>query len=339
MNVFIARTPYHLMLAHAVCLAERCDDVRATLIYSGPSFDAIKAIISEGSWTNVLHFTVSGNAWTLRKNNAIRHWVDRHFDGEVVASLYVSDDMNWRDQLLGYYLGAKKRYLIEDGIGSYYQAKLNLKQHLFRNTVLRGLFSGEIENYGAVSQSRGDRFFAVAQSAFPWVSDRSQITVIKNELRRYISEVAVLSKTHIELAEQAELYFLTQPFYESGLMTREQDLMQHQSLARHFSTVKSVLIKKHPRERGDVFQARVKAIASALPRADVFPSSSPMPAELLSIQAQPGAVFVSFISTALINIKHLRDDLSVYFQPISKDDNISSLFASLGIRRVNQETL
>jgi hypothetical protein len=246
--------------------------------------------------------------------------------------------MNWRDQLLGYHLGAKKKFLIEDGIGSYYRAKLSTKQKLFRNIVLRGLFAGQIKHFGAVSQSQSDGYFAVASSAFPWVTDRKRVIIIKDELRRYISEANVRSKEHLEAAQQTDLYFLTQPFYESDLLTREQDLAQHRFLASRFSDTKSALVKKHPRERDEMFEARVKAIASGIPHAQVVPSTSPMPAELLSIGARPGATFVSFISTALINIKHLREDLSVYFYPISKDEAISSLFSRLGIQQIMQET-
>lgn len=337
MNIYIARTPYHVMLAHAVYLATRGDDIRACLVYSGPSLDPIEAIITKSYWQDVLHFDVRGSAWALRKSNAIRHWVDQHFEGIAVDSLYVSDDMNWRDQVLGYHLQAKRKCLIEDGIGSYYRAKLNTKQQLFRNTMLRGLFAGIIEHYGAVSQSHGDSYFAVAPRAFPWVKNRGHVSIIKNELRQYILEAAVRCRAHLEPSEQTELYFLTQPFFESDLLTRDQDLRRHQLLASHFSNAKSVLVKKHPSEQDEMFKARVKAIASAIPHADILPSSSPIPAELLSIQACPGAIFVSFISTALINIKHLRNDLSVCFQPISKDDTISSLFSRLGIRQITRE--
>ena len=65
MNVFITRTPYHVLLAHAVCRAERKDSEgvaaepgthRATLIYTGASLDAIDPIVDESYWSQTLHF-------------------------------------------------------------------------------------------------------------------------------------------------------------------------------------------------------------------------------------------------------------------------------------------
>ena len=337
MNVFIARSPYHALLAHAVCMAERGaaepEEYPATLIYSGTSIDAIGSIVAERYWTNILHFSNRDNAWTAWRSGAIEAWVRRHFSSATVDTVYLSDDMNWRDQLVEHYLDARKRCLIEDGIGSYYEAKLSTKQRLFRNTVLRGTFAGKLRNYQAVSQSHGDRYFAVSPLAFPWIQDRGQVNIVDDELRRYVSQIAVASQSDPAGGTQPELFFLTQPFYESDLLTRKQDLLQHRSLASRFNRTKEVLVKKHPREHDEMFEARVEAIASALPEARIESSTSPLPAELLSIHASKGSTFVSFVSTALINIKHLRPDLAIYFHPIAIDDKVASLFSRLGIRR------
>ena len=341
MNVFIARSPYHALLAHAVCMAERGDaepeEYPATLIYSGTSLDAIGSIVSEHYWTNILHFSNRDNAWTSWRSGAIAAWVQQHFSSTTVDTVYLSDDMNWRDQLLEYYLNAPERCLIEDGIGSYYEAKLSTKQRVFRNTVLRAAFAGKLRNYQAVSRSRGNRYFAVNPLAFPWIQDRRQVNTIEDELRRYVSQLS-FSHSDPDGGTQPELFFLTQPFYESDLLTRKQDLLRHGSLASRFHRVNEVLVKKHPRELDEMFEGRVSAIASALPEARVVSSTSPLPAELLSIQAGTESTFVSFTSTALINIKHLRPDLVVYFHPVGVDDSVASLFSRLGIRRAPENS-
>ena len=337
MNVFIARSPYHALLAHAVCMTERgeaeLEEYPATLVYSGTSLDAIESIVSKRYWRNILHFSNRDNAWTSWRSGAIEAWVRRHFSSVTVDTVYLSDDMNWRDQLLEHYLCAQQRCLIEDGIGSYYEAKLSTKQRIFRNTVLRGTFAGKLRNYQAVSQSRGNRYFAVSPLAFPWIQDRGQVRIVDDELRRYVSQIAVAKRSGSDGGTQPKLFFLTQPFYESDLLTRKQDLLQHRSLASRFHRMNEVLVKKHPREHDDMFEARVGAIASALPEARVESSTSPLPAELLSIHASRESTFVSFISTALLNIKHLRPDLAVYFHPIAIDESVASLFSRLGIRR------
>lgn len=342
MNVFIARTPYHVMLAHAVCMAERGNgegnNFDASLVFTGTSLDAIEAIVSKGYWAEVLHFSNRDSAWVLWRSKAIEHWARQHFDALSVDTVHVSDDMNWRDQLLEFHLRANKRHLIEDGVGSYYSAKLSTLQYIFRNTVLRSLFAGKVRHYGAVSQSQGDRYFAVDPTAFPWVVHRDRVTTVRDELRRYISQTAMSGRGDRDIGTPSDLYLLTQPFYESDLLSKEQDLLMHQSLATHFPEAGDVLVKKHPREQDDMFDARLSAIASALPRARVTASTSPVPAELLAIEAKPQATFVSFHSTALINIRHLRDDLVVYFHPVTIDNTIASLFSRLGIRQIASET-
>lgn len=342
MNIFIARTPYHVMLAHAVCMAEcdsgSVDEYQATLIYTGMSLDAIESIISGTCWADILHFCVRDNAWTLRRSNAIGNWVEQHFAGVTVDTVHISDDMNWRDQVLEYHLGARRRYLIEDGIGSYYKAALTTRQFLFRNTVLRSLHAGKVRHFGAVSQSRAHRYFAVDPIAFPWIEDRSNVRTVQSELRRFVSGAAMQENLNPDTGAQPDLYFLTQPLYESEIFSRAQDLQQHRSLASHFPEARDVLVKKHPRELDDMFDARVAAIESALPKARVISTSNPVPAELLAIRAKKNATFVSFSSTALINIRHLRDDLVVYFHPVTIDESIATLFSRLGIRKASERT-
>lgn len=341
MNIFIARTPYHVMLAHAVCMAERDtgsgDDYRAILIYTGTSLDAIESIVSTACWADILHFCVRDSAWTLRRSNAIGDWVEQHFAGVIVDTVHISDDMNWRDQVLEYHLGARRRYLVEDGVGSYYKATLTTRQLLFRNAILRSLLAGKVRHFGAVSQSRAQRYFAVDFIAFPWIEDRSKVCVVQSELRRFLSETAIPEERSPEAESRPDLYFLTQPLYESEIFSRAQDLQQHRSLASHFTEARDVLVKKHPRELDHMFDARVAAIKSALPKARVISTSSQIPAELLAMRAKKNATFVSFNSTALINIRHLREDLMVYFHPVTIDESFASLFSRLGIREVSEK--
>lgn len=339
MNIFIAKTPYHALVAHAVLLniSEKSSQCPAsTLIYSGNDLEDIRSIVAPDFWRNIFHFQLDSNAWNPGVRHTVKKWIHQHKLDTPGSDLFFSDDMNWRDQLLRHYLRGRQKYLIEDGLGSYYEASFTATQWLFRNIVLRGLFVDLDIHFGVVSQSTAHKYFCLHKTGFPWVENRRNVRLVNQYLEQHLDDLQERSNADSKTHSDYDLVFLSQPLYESRLLSMQQDLWYHQQLLGHFSdTATNILIKKHPRETMKMFRKRIDAMESLASGATLHTSVDATPAEALLIRMDSKTKVVSFTSTALINLKRLRPNLDVYFCPISDNLSISSIFEKTGITKIS----
>jgi len=330
MNIFIAKTPYHLILAHAVLLKIKSKH-RNYLIYSGKKTSNINNIIISDLWSDVLFFNIDINAYDIGVGNKVKSWVKTKKINKN-GKLFISDDMNWRDQLLANYLNYDKKYLIEDGVGSYYKSKLSISVAIARHTIFRALFYNLNFYYGAVSQSKATKYYALTKQGFPWVKDRSKVITIDKYLKIYLNKMQINSN---HSTENTDMIMLTQPLKESNIMSKKEDLNIHQKLILPFKNrINSILVKKHPREKESFFMERVNSLRAKYYNIEFTVSIDTRPAEILLFSISSNTIIVSPVSTALINLKHLRPDLSIYFTPINNDQSISSIFEDAGVEEI-----
>jgi hypothetical protein len=308
----------------------------AILIYSGADLEEIRSIISPDYWQNILHYQLDSSAWNPNVRHKVKRWIRNHKLETTDSNLFFSDDMNWRDQLLRHYLNGQGHFLLEDGLGSYYEASLTPTQWLFRNLVLRSLYFDLDIHFGAVSQSSAQMYYCLHKTGFPWIKNRQIVQLVGVNLEQYLDSLQENGNTNMENCSDYDLVFLTQPLYESRLLSKQQDLWYHRQLLGCFrNTATSILVKKHPRETMEMFRKRVDTMESSLPGATVRATTNSTPAEALLGRMDDKTKVVSFTSTALVNFKRLRPNLDVYFCPISDNMAISSIFEDIGISRIS----
>lgn len=334
MNIFIAKTPYHVLLAHSVLLKlKEPEEVDSYLIYTGNDLKSIESIIKRSYWKCIFHFNIQLSPLSLYTRVLTKKWTQDNKLWNKKANIFISDDMNWRNQLLENYLQCKERFLIEDGIGSYYPSKLSFVKMIFRHIVLRILFSGLKLHYGCVSHSIADGYYSINEGAYPWVKKRNNIYNIYPYLKSYLENIAGCKKMDFE--ENIDLVVLTQPLYEAGLISKKKDIDHHKNLIQPFiKKTKGILIKKHPYEEERIFIERVEALRISAPQATVYSLSDETPAEALLAYTNTSTIIVSPISTALINLKKLNPELQVFYSPLDDNHPISLIFEKSGILKI-----
>lgn len=213
----------------------------------------------------------------------------------------------------------EKSYLLEDGLGNYYDLKETPKKNFILEKVLHFLgvyiYSAK-EGYGTHKNIK--KVYLTKDMAPDIVKNKVEIVDLKkmwneksNEEKNKILNVFNLKNDFFNDKKINKTILLTEPFSEDGHLTFEEELNIYKNIIKKYKS-EEILIKTHPRE--------IKDYRKIFPNIEVI--DTPFPVELLSIIGLKIDKIVTICSSAVLNFNDCQ--IEFYDGEISSKDIIKA---------------
>ena len=306
LRVALCVTPLHTILAHLVLESARREDPNfdcELILGARAALEGSLRLLQPEYWSAVRPFpALHSQRGLVRGRTLIADWVTNHYPERPECSVVMmSNDTDWRHQLLASLLAPTSLWLLEDGIGSYVERSPSTRTTsvIYRNVVYKPFFRKAYWNSRGLSHSTANRYFSLLSGAFPFRLDRSRMEVLDAS-----------SSEYVRFLKQADLGFSvtgptaiipTQALLETGVVrSLAQELAMWRSLGRYAGDrVEHVLVKPHPAESSENAMRRADALRAAAHRATVTVVPASLPAEVLFLALSKVDLVVGAFSTSL----------------------------------------
>ncbi len=310
LNIFITKTPYHVLLAHA---ALKVDDLligESVLIYYGEKEADIESIIDRTIWKSV-HFFSFPTTKISRKSIQKAHRFLSQENLESAEVLFTCNDVNWRSQIFITRINYSKYYVAEDGLGAYLDYRRTFLGWCYAEIFLRILYPSVTFHYGKMNQSRADLYLSLTDSAFPWRENYTKRLILR-EFSNYCHKISANQTGTSGRLSLATAILITQPLSDQGHWSYSKELHTYTKMLNTLSRGEQLVVKKHPAESSRSFHKKVDFLSRKFNRLDVQPIESKLPVEVICQALAPASKVFSIMSTGAINISMLRPDLEVF---------------------------
>lgn len=310
MNLVLAKTPYHILLAHAARNSPEVLSGDSTLVVFDCEEPMVRDLINQELWWSVkfLKFPTKRIAGKSVKT-VQRFLVDEGL--EHIDSLMTCNDLNWRNQLFMASVRHSRFIVAEDGFAAYMGQTRSTIDWLYAEVYLRLFFGKVTRHYGKMNQSQADLYVSLHSSAFRWfpTSPKKEIFF---EFLAYCEELAGKLRHNWPCISKAEAILLTQPLSDHGHWSSKEELSAYHKLLRSSPDIAGqVIVKKHPAETEESFSKKLSWLEERFPAIQFSPIRSGVPVEIIGQLLPPGAKFLSISSTAALNVSVARPDILV----------------------------
>lgn len=310
MNLVLAKTPYHILLAHA---ARNSPDVLSgdsILVVFDCEEPLVRDLINRKLWWSVKFLSFPTKRISGKSIKTVRRFlIDEGL--EHVDSLMTCNDLNWRNQLFMASVKYSRFIVAEDGFGAYVGQKRSAIDWLYAEVYLRWFFGKVTRHYGKMNQSQADLYVSLHGSAFRWFPTSPKKEIFP-EFLAYCQEAAEKLRHNWPSINEAEAILLTQPLSDHGHWSLKKELSAYHRLLGSVRDIGSkVIVKKHPAETEEGFSRKLSWLEETFPSIQFTLIRSVCPAEIIALLLPSGSKFLSIASTAAFNVSIARADIAV----------------------------
>jgi len=319
MNVFICKTPYHLLCSELICEYYDLKSHTNILILAYEISEEEKSLLISGFWRHVERFDTNKTILYPRNIMNVKGWLNSVSSlppsEDVKLKVYIGDDKNWLLQVLVSVLNPDELIVFEDGLGGYVESNQKFFEKVYRNIVLRLFMPGHIFNTKQVNHSKADLYIGFSDRAFPWVDDLTKKAVINLDGGSYIELIsAVISRQFgLEDCQGDKCLILLQPLVEYGVCGINEEKKFFDKVSNLINKKSLVLIKTHHGEKEVLQNHRIDYIKNIVVGNKVLVIDKAIPAELLYLSVNSLSQVFGVNSTALVNAKRLMPESDVYY--------------------------
>lgn len=310
LNIVLAKTPYHVLLAHAALKANDTLPGESVLIYYGVEDADIESLIDRSVWRSVYFFSFPSKIISRKSVRAVRRFLIKENLGAAEV-LFTCNDVNWRSQIFITQLSHSKYYIAEDGLGGYVDYRRTFVGWCYAEIYLRVLYPDVTFHYGKMNQSRADLYLSLSGTAFPW-RPNSRKKLIPYEFSQYCHEVSARQPINWDWLSTTSALLVTQPLSDQGHWTLSQELAVYTRMLSTLHQDAQVVVKKHPAESSGSFLDKVEFLNRKFEGLDFQPVESQIPVEIICQSLPLGSNVFSIMSTGALNVSLLRPDLNVF---------------------------
>ena len=310
MNIVLAKTPYHVLLAHAALASEGVLSGKATLIYLGIDGPAVRSLIDWTNWDAVHFFSFPSKRISRKSARAARCFLSAN---KLCSAnvLLTCNDVNWRTQLFISQISFSSLVVAEDGFAAYANYHRNLAGWLYAETYLRLFYSDVTFHYGKMNRARADMYLSISSDAFPWCPE-SRKKVVFEEFSRYCFYLSSRLDGGWNGLSSTSAVLMTQPLSDQGHWRFRDEMAVYSRMLGSLAGAGRVLVKKHPAEGFEGFSRKMSYLKEWFKDLSLEAIYSDVPIEVIVGRLPPGARIFSIVSTGALNASLMREDLQVF---------------------------
>lgn len=321
-NIFIAHTPYHIVLAYGIARKNKSKDNILLIVFDFLKADDMAEILksSPGIPFKEIEFLPGAYGYGgMRKRINIRKnikTIRKIVNSGAVGSVYIFNDSRAENQALLHYAqkknGSVKGVYVEDGVASYssyvYPSRSVFKMLIGK--MLYGWFWSDVRILGAssgigrimatfpvfVRNDIGEREIMALQ--------KEDFLSLKNEV--FFKKYAVAFESHLSEINKADALIIIEHSGIIQLYSPEYEKITREVVGRLLSLKLKLAVKYHPREESSDFLLLAdKEGISILPRS--------FPLELFYIMGwlDNTKIIIGDVSTSLLTARWLLDGAKV----------------------------